>query len=127
VTVTLFHNMVCYYHPDKPAAGLCKYCQRGLCSECATRAGDSLACSGLHEEQVRAMEVLMQKNILQSKRVGSDYIRNTIFYGIVGLLFTAFGASQLRWLGLQAVIYLMIGLALLWAALANYLESRKYK
>jgi len=69
----------------------------------------------------------MQKNILQSKRVGSDYMRNTIFYGIVGILFTAFGFSQLRWLGLQAVVYLMIGLSLLYAAVANYLESRKYK
>ncbi len=69
----------------------------------------------------------MQRNILQSKRVGSDYSRNTIFYGIVGLLFSGFGLSQIRWLGLQAVVYLMIGLALLWASLANYLESRKYK
>jgi hypothetical protein len=119
--------MNCYYHQDKPAIGLCKYCQRGLCSECAALAGDSLACKGLHENQVRDMEALMQKNILQSKRVGSDYVRNTIFYGIVGVLFTAFGASQLKWLGMQAVIYLMIGLALLWAAVANYLESRKYK
>jgi len=81
----------------------------------------------LHEEQVHALEALMQKNILQSKRVGSDYVRNTIFYGIVGILFSAFGFSQLRFLGLQALIYLMIGLALLWAAIANYLESRKYK
>ena len=107
--------------------GLCKYCQRGLCPDCAALAGDSLACKSLHEEQVRAMEALLQKNILQSKRVGSDYLRNTIFYGIVGLLFSGFGLSQLRWLGGQALVYLMIGLALLWAALANYLESRKYK
>ena len=73
------------------------------------------------------METMMQKNILQSKRVGSDYLRNTIFYGVVGFLFSVFGISQLQWLGLQAVVYLMIGLALLWASLANYLESRKYK
>jgi hypothetical protein len=106
---------------------LCKYCQRGLCSDCAAPAGDSLACKGLHEEQVHAMETLMQKNILQSKRVGADYVRNTIFYGIVGTLFTIFGFSQLRWLGWQAVVYLIIGLALLYAAAANYLESRKYK
>jgi hypothetical protein len=86
-----------------------------------------LACRNLHEEQVHALEALMQKNILQSKRVGSDYIRNTIFYGIVGVLFSVFGFSQLRFLGLQALVYLMIGLALLWAAIANYLESRKYK
>jgi hypothetical protein len=119
--------MNCYYHPDKPAIGLCKYCQRGLCSDCAAYAGDSLACKNLHEAQVRDMELLMQKNILQAKRIGSDYVRNTIFYGSVGVLFTAFGASQLRWLGTQAIVYLLIGLALLWAAAANYLESRKYK
>jgi sulfite exporter TauE/SafE len=119
--------MICYYHPEKPAVGLCKYCLRGLCSDCAAHAGDSLACKGLHEEQVCAMEELMQKTILQSKRVGSDYVRNTIFYGVVGILFSAFGISQLKWLGFQAVVYLVIGLALLWAAIANYLESRKYK
>ena len=73
------------------------------------------------------MEAMMQKNILQSKRVGSDYLRNTIFYGVVGILFTAFGVSQLKWLGVQALVYSAIGLALLWAAVANYLESRKYK
>jgi len=57
----------------------------------------------------------------------SDYLRNAIFYGVVGLLFTAFGVSQLQWLGLQAVVYAVIGLALLYAALANYLEGRKYR
>lgn len=119
--------MNCFYHPDTPAIGLCKHCQRGLCSNCAALVEDSLACQNRHEEQVREVTGLMQRNILQSKRVGSDYIRNTIFYGVVGILFTVFGASQLKWLGLQAVVYLMIGLALLWAALANYLESRKYK
>ena len=69
----------------------------------------------------------MQKNIVQSKRVGSDYLRNTIFYGVVEILFAAFGISQLKWLGLQALVYLAIGLALLWAAASNYLESMKYK
>ena len=44
------------------------------------------------------MEALMQRNILQSRRVKSDYVRNTIFYGIVGILFTWFGISQLQWL-----------------------------
>jgi len=73
------------------------------------------------------MEALFQRNIVQAKRVGSDYVRNTIFYGSVGILFTAFGASQLKWLGVQAAVYLLIGVALLWAAVANYLESRKYK
>ena len=88
---------------------------------------DVLACKDRHEEQVRELEEMTQQNIRKSKRTRSDYLRNTIFYGTVGLLFTIFGISQLRWLGLQAVVYAFIGLALLYAALANYLESRKYK
>lgn len=119
--------MNCYYHPNIPASGLCKHCQRGLCTECSALVDDSLACKDRHEEQVSALEELAKQNIIKSKRAGSDYVRNTIFYGIVGVLFTAFGVSQLKWLGLQALVYAIIGLALLWAALANYLESRRYK
>ena len=119
--------MVCFYHPDQPAIGICRHCQRGLCSECAALVDDVLACKGRHEEQVRALEEMTKQSILKSKRTRSDYLRNTTFYGVVGLLFTAFGVSQIQWLGLQGVVYAVIGLALLYAALANYLESRKYK
>ena len=119
--------MNCFYHPDKPAVGLCKHCQRGLCTDCAKVVEDVLACKDRHEEQVHELLELTRQDILKSKRAGSDYVRNTIFYGSVGVLFTIFGASQIKWLGLQAIVYAVIGLALLWAALANYLESRKYK
>ena len=119
--------MICFYHPDKPAVGICKHCQRGLCSDCATFVDDVLACKDKHEMQVNELIELSKQDILKSKRAGSDYVRNTIFYGSVGVLFTVFGISQIKWLGLQAIVYAVIGLALLWAALANYLESRKYK
>jgi hypothetical protein len=119
--------LVCYYHPDRPAVGLCKHCLRGLCADCAAAVDGLLACKDKHEAQVHVLEEMTRQNILKSKRTRSDYLRNTIFYGIIGLLFTAFGLSQIRWLGLQAVVYSVIGLALLYAALANYLESRKYK
>ena len=119
--------MNCYYHPDKPAIGTCKHCQRGLCSDCAALVDDSIACKNRHEEQVYALEEMTRQNILRSERMKSDYLRNTIFYGIVGVLFTVFGISQIQWLGLQAVVYAVIGLALLYAALANYMEGRKYK
>ena len=118
--------MVCYYHPDKSAVGLCKHCQRGLCADCAALVDDSLACKNRHEGQVRALEQMTARNILQAQRVGSSYLRNAIFYGLVGVLFAGFGMLQLKWLGLQAVFFLMIGLFLFYAAGANYLESRKY-
>jgi sulfite exporter TauE/SafE len=54
-------------------------------------------------------------------------MRNAIFYGLVGVLFTGFGVMQYRFLGLQAVFFIMIGLFLLYAASANYFEGRKHK
>ena len=119
--------MVCYYHPSKPAIGICRLCQRGLCEDCAALVEDTLACKNRHEEQVLAMERMVRGNILQSKRVGSGYFRNAIFYSLVGLLFTGFGIFQFRFLGLQAVFFMLIGAFLIYAAMANYFEGRKYR
>jgi hypothetical protein len=69
---------------------------------------------------------MTERNILQAQRIGSVYLRNAIFYGLVGVLFAGFGILQLRFLGFQAVFFLMIGIFLLYAAGANYFESRKY-
>jgi hypothetical protein len=119
--------MHCYYHPNQPAVGLCKHCQRGLCIACAADVESSLACKGRHEEQVRDIETLTARNLLQAGRVGSIYRRNAIFYSLVGILFAGFGLLQIRWLGWQGIFLLAIGVFLLYAATVNYLESRKYK
>jgi hypothetical protein len=119
--------MNCYYHPDQPALGICKHCQRGLCTNCIAEVEGSLACKGWHEEQVNSLNMLMARNLLQAGRVGSVYRRNAIFYSLVGILFAGFGLLQVRWLGWQGIFLLVIGLFLLLAATMNYLESRKYK
>ena len=119
--------MICYYHPDKTAVGTCKHCQRGLCEDCAAVVNDALACKNRHEDQVRGLTLLAERSILQAKRIGSGYIRNAVFYFLVGFLFIGFGAIQYRFLGLQAVFFMLIGLFLFYAAAANYFESTKYK
>jgi hypothetical protein len=121
------NGMVCYYHPDKPAIGICKYCQRGLCIECTALVNDSLACKDHHEDQVRGLNLIAERGILQAKRIGPGYTRNAIFYFLVGALFAGFGLLQYRYLGLQAIFFFLIGLFLLYAAVANFVESRKYK
>ncbi len=119
--------MVCFYHPDKPAIGICKHCQRGLCAECAAVVDDVLACKGRHENEVHALEQLANRTLVQSGRVVSAYLRNGIFYGLVGLLFAGFGWMQVRFLGYQAVFFILIGIFLLYVSIANFLESRKVK
>jgi predicted Fe-S protein YdhL (DUF1289 family) len=119
--------MNCFYHPTSPAIGLCKYCQRGLCPECAAIVDDVVACKHRHEDEVRQLGQLAARNLFQAKRVSSAYMRNAIFYGLVGVLFAGFGIMQYRFLGMQAVFFMMIGLFLLYAAGANYFEGKKHK
>ena len=119
--------MNCYYHPNQSAVGICKHCQRGICTDCIAEVDDSLACKDRHEEQVSALNMLMERNLLQAGRVGSVYTRNAIFYTLVGILFAGFGFLQIRWMGWQGIFLLVIGLFLLLAAAMNYFESRKFK
>ena len=119
--------MNCFYHPNNSAVGICKYCQRGLCSECAAIIDDVLACKNRHEDEVHQLEQLTARNLFQSKRVGSGYMKNATFYGLVGIAFAGFGLWQLKWLGLQAVLFIVLGVFLLYAAGINYFEARKYK
>ena len=119
--------MNCYYHPSTPALGVCKHCGRGLCADCLAEVEDALACKNRHETQVRDALALAARNLLQARRVGLNYRRNAIFYALSGALFTGFGLYQLRWAGTQALFLLLIGLFLLYAAVANFLESRKFR
>ncbi len=119
--------MNCFYHPERPAVGICKHCGRGLCNECAALVDDTLACKDRHEAQVRGLSLVEQRAILQAQRMHSGYVRNALFYGLVGVLFAGYGLSQYRFLGLQALFFMMIGVLLLYAAAANYLEGRKYR
>jgi predicted Fe-S protein YdhL (DUF1289 family) len=119
--------MNCFYHPETPAIGLCKHCQRGLCSGCAAVIDDVLACLHRHEDDVHKQEQLIARNLFQSKRVASGYMRNATFYGLVAVVFAGFGIWQYRYLGLQAVVFIMLGGFLLYAAAANYFEGKKHK
>ena len=127
--------MNCYYHPNQPAIGICKHCQRGLCNDCAALVistplnprDDSLACKDRHEENVRAVNQMTERNLLASARTASNYRRSAWFYLLTGLLFAGFGLYQIRWLGLQGIFLLLIGAFLLYVGIANFVESRKFK
>ena len=119
--------MNCYYHPDKASLGTCKFCQRGLCAEDAALVDDALACLNRHEQQVHDLNMLETHTALNSRRMAAGYLRNAVFYGLAGSVFAAFGYYQMRWLGIQGLFLLLIGLFLLYASAANYFEGRKFK
>jgi hypothetical protein len=88
---------------------------------------DVLACKNRHEQQVQMAQEWQRRGLLQSQRLGSGYLRSAIFYGLVGVGFTGFGLYQYRFLGMQAAFFILIGSFLLYAAIANLMESRKHE
>lgn len=59
--------MNCFNHPDTPAIGLCKYCQKGLCKDCAIDLSHGIACKN-HREDVGMLITIQEdsKRALQN-------------------------------------------------------------
>jgi hypothetical protein len=55
--------MLCFYHQEKEAVGICKSCGKGVCVECAVDLGKGLACRSRCEESARAIIALVDRNI----------------------------------------------------------------
>lgn len=68
--------MKCFYHPQIDAIGICYYCNRALCPECAKDYPRGLACNGHCERVVEMMltfrvkKLLTSSNLLKKKRSG---------------------------------------------------------
>jgi hypothetical protein len=73
------------------------------------------------------MEGAALRAMLQAELAGAGYIRSGVFYGLAGAAFAILGIVQLRFLGLQAVFFILIGLFLLHASAANLLEVRRFR
>jgi len=117
--------MVCYYHPDVPAIGLCKSCMRGLCSECAVELPQALACPGRCEEDVRQLHMLIQFNLAyqqtQRKLLGGQRLPMMVvgtFIALMGVLFA--------WIGFAAEpsIWPLAGLGTLFVGYGCWIIAR---
>ena len=51
--------MNCFYHSERSAVGFCKSCQKALCYPCAAVTAKGLACVGHCEDDVRALDKMM--------------------------------------------------------------------
>ena len=67
------------------------------------------------------------RGMMQVNRSGAGFVRSGVFYGLAGAAFAILGIVQLRFLGLQAAFFILIGLLLLYASMANFLEARRFR
>ena len=55
--------MNCFYHQERIAVGACKWCSRGLCTDCAAPLPDGLACIDRHEPHVHRISELTSSSM----------------------------------------------------------------
>ena len=95
--------MNCFYHPNQPAVGICKSCNRGLCGECAAEVGKAMACRDRCEEDLRAVQALIEANV-RTRGVGAQLVKSSstalfvagTFVAVTGAGFVYFGSRLPR-------------------------------
>ncbi len=55
--------MTCYNHHDRQSVGICKACGRAVCPDCIVEVGESIACKGRCEDQIRLIDTMIRDNI----------------------------------------------------------------
>lgn len=88
--------MNCFIHNSAPAIGICKHCQKGLCSQCATDTGAGLACIGSCVDVVNSINSLVDRNMqISSKQKSGGYL-GSAFLGGLGAVFLLFGLGDVE-------------------------------
>jgi len=78
----------CFYHPQVSAVGICKYCQKGLCAECAVDLGHGMACKH-HQAEVNELYDIHFMNKQSAQNMSRVYKQSSVamsFMGIAGVI-----------------------------------------
>ena len=118
--------MNCFYHNSVDAIGICKNCNRGLCLECAADLVNGIACKNRCESEVEAVNELINRNKKSHEKANYAYTRNALVYLFLGLIFLAYGVSELRRNSVLIWLILPAGIVFLLGALFSYSTGRKY-
>jgi hypothetical protein len=116
--------MRCFYHQDVEAVAGCKNCARGLCPACAVDVGNGIACRDRCEAEVRALNLIVERNKTAYQKARSAYARTAAFYAALGLAFL--GAGLVDWRGMAWVLT-PAGAIFLVAAYVHFTTGRRYE
>ncbi len=114
--------MNCFFHPETPAVAMCKFCQKGLCRECARDLGHGMSCRD-HEREVRELNESFLLGRRTNLGAGKFYQRFALVFVFFGIVMIA-GGLFMGPLGLAMVI---TGACCLLFAGLYYFWGRRYR
>jgi hypothetical protein len=111
----------CFYHPDRDANGICKSCNKGLCSECSVDLDYGLACRGKHEQNVAALNAMVvNATRIQATTSKARYVAPA-FTAFMGIMFLGYGYFRRGLIG----FLLPLGIGFLVYSLILFLANRR--
>ncbi len=99
--------MRCFYHGDVEAVALCKSCSRALCRECCSDTGKSAACRSRCEEDVLALDEMIERGRSAYQKTSGAYTRSGLFILVLGIAFSIIGILGFRGDG-EPVMFLVV-------------------
>ena len=115
--------MKCFTHSENEAVGSCKFCFRGVCTQCARDSGVGLACSETCEAQVKSVQALVDRNKKLVAFAPKTHSRNALMLTLMAAAFIAFGLfSEIRFM---SAFFIVFGGLMLCGAALSFLNSRK--
>ncbi|HKE56684.1 MAG TPA: hypothetical protein VKB46_08285 [Pyrinomonadaceae bacterium] len=116
--------MRCFYHNTVEAVGICKNCNRGVCSECAREVTNAIACKDRCEAEAEAINEMISRGKTSYQKTSGAYSRNAIIYGLFAVTFGVWGAIEIG--SMVGSVMLLISVVFIVGAILNYSTSRKF-
>ncbi|ELI0612412.1 TPA: hypothetical protein I7751_21335 [Vibrio vulnificus] len=119
--------MRCFYHEDSHANGVCKFCNKAICKDCAIDTGRGVACSSECAKEVVDYNLIMDK----SKKLyglgegGTKVPTGTLMFWALGVIL--FGSGVYRYFEYEAIDgpSLLIGGVFLTIGTIGYIRNKK--
>jgi hypothetical protein len=123
--------MRCFYHPTHEAAGVCRNCGRGICSDCIAISEEAVACRGKCEERVAAIQRTVQGNQAHFRAAAGQLRQGGIYAIFMGILFAAMGAIFVQLIGADfgrymGILFIAFGALIIVRGVSSTWAARRY-
>ncbi|HKY53387.1 MAG TPA: hypothetical protein VJM08_03735 [Anaerolineales bacterium] len=105
--------MNCFYHPGVTAVASCKYCQKGLCTECAVDLKHGMSCKQ-HQAEVNELYDIHFMHRQSAQNMSRIYKQSAVAMSFMGIAGVVGGLV----IGRTGIILVAIGVGCIFLAIA---------
>lgn len=114
--------MNCFYHPGVASVAICKYCQKGLCTECAVDLKHGISCKQ-HQADVNELYDIHFMHKQSAQNTSRVYKQSAVAMSFMGIAGVVGGLV----IGRTGIILMAIGIACIFLAIAFSVYANRMK